>query len=388
MRYSLLLVPALATAPPPAVSLIPSIQLEGGLTSFIRSHTGPEVDLALDLSQIDLRTFNTLKDQVIPRVRANAPGISNADLIRECVRFLTSALDTNCSQSKATIWCIIAARGENNLKLNVSLSDEAFTKVAVPLARQLDKKRPAESQLVPAAEVRAAPSPVVVPQPDWRGYIWEFTAYFVRGDRATVPSSEIFSDLFYYHRINPRNLVLGTPPGENSIPGKICDFIESMPAQTRLKVLDILLESSTRQSLHDRVNSIKNPDEKLYANYIVSALYIPEEVVRLLIKYTEKSQEPEIKSLSSASQIVDHFNRIDPSYSGITPERILEWYSLLTTTSNLSLEKLTTPKLPRDPPSLPRLNFRLDAWRHRIVHPRKLRLNSTGIETLWELPSK
>ena len=353
-----------------------AVDAAGGLSKFTQITTGPTIDMVFALTRLDYVVYQKLVNSIVPRARGNAVDPIR-DYARSCVRMVMKELDPTISVLKATIWCLVASKNGADPKLNLVLSDETFAEIAAPLVSRLAHQTPPAPQ-----------SPPEIPNTfsNWRDAIWNFDPEFFKLNRKKIANSELVSAAFWANRISSRNAVSLTPPVPGTIAAGIRDFIESIPRARRLAILDVIIDTKLKRNLYDRVSEITtSPEEQSYANYILSSLFIPELIVRFFSSFIgDHLGSQNLATPHSAFDIVDLFVRTDPHFKYITPERLLEWFRLLTTSKTIGFIKIVddeeTLQLPNH---IPRLSFWLDIWKTSIVIPRRDRLASTGTESLY-----
>jgi hypothetical protein len=165
-----------------------------------------------------------------------------------------------------------------------------------------------------------------------------------------------------------RELPLGDLSRENNDA-----WVESIPVEDRLEVIDAILERRDRKTIHQESLADRRTDEmKAYAQYIESSLYVDFGVLDLMRLYATGRDVP-IQSAAGMAEIV----RIHTG-SLHSPQRILEWYNLFLSRDNkMFCDRQKRGKLS----SSDKLWFNVWQWKSQILEVRKKRLLDTGYET-------
>jgi hypothetical protein len=176
------------------------------------------------------------------------------------------------------------------------------------------------------------------------------------------------------HHADKPEMKYGTPTQGQM---DIAKFVETIPIETRLNLMQGFRGTYFRHSIPKLLNSV-------YERYIVSSLFIDVRLLRLLAAFAVHRLEPDQQHIQSATDIIAYFTRTYPNenFEYLTPDYVLEWYSVLgryyRTFACLSGEM----ELLRNPDSTRPLLVQLpvQTWKEFILIPRMERLVRTGYE--------
>ena len=336
-------------------------------TAFI-SITDDQIEPVLSPTKLDFNAFAHLTTSILPRAQSS-PDTLIRDIVRNCVQMIKTEIDPSFSVLIATIWCLAASRHKSgDIKLNLVLTDEAFSNLTASITRQLDFENTIER---------------------WKKSeenILDLGSAFHEAKRDRISNMLVIPKEFWYKRKFARELLHGSKPAPNSVVGNIYESIESIPPAKRLAILQVFSDLRYRKFLYSRIMGfVQSFEEKLYANYIITSIYIPESMVDFLQGFARRSVDTKYKNIGSASDIVEYFVKQNPEYKYLTPDLVLEWYKILTIGDPISFDKLSDFTFPGNSSHIPKLNFAPDLWKQVIIAPRADRLYTTGVETFWNL---
>ena len=373
-------------------SIISEIESLGGLKDYKKI-----ISDVLDMLEIDSDVFEKIQSEIIPRI--DQSGKSRVQIMAECVKSIRTTIDSEMDTTKALIWCSVCIRSDVKNLISVSLNDVGFSDVAAPILKNLYKnKRSSDSpeSLPNEAKKRLRhfddrPMTITNSTKIVNGlHLVDFQARFVfngkRTEIRTTVEIERTSRRIYANG-NPYKLPLGQIPNPESPAGRMVDFIDTIPAERRVAILDAFLRKLKRTLMHQVVPTLNNSAEQIYAEYILSSLYMPMDVIRILAKVQSREEIPGLESPPTASGIAEYFYSQSPDYRYITPEHILEWYHVMSSRSALKIFRGGDESNITFPTSYPTINLCINAWKEAIIAPRKIRLEKTGVEVMWELPN-
>ena len=163
---------------------------------------------------------------------------------------------------------------------------------------------------------------------------------------------------------------------------KIYNYFESIPVEKRLKIFQLFENSITRAAMAILMS------RDIYHRYLVSSMFIDVRILRLLIRFATRKLQKGEKHLKSASDIIDHIQKIYPneSFEYLTPDYVLLWYESLGGGNSIfngvipdgGLAEFSTTPTDGDIPNYVLLP--LCRWRQYILNPRRERLILTGYE--------
>ena len=159
-------------------------------------------------------------------------------------------------------------------------------------------------------------------------------------------------------------------------------LISSIPRDRRSVILSSIASFSRGRNLHLYANSFMDQNEVIYARYTLSFWYIPEFVLGSLFKILHGAElDNGIAYPVSASELVKYFAEKDPSLLYLTPDHILEWYRILSTSHSYSLKYARS----ETPAAISMLQWVMSVFKSFVVNRRIRTLETTGLEQLVEI---
>lgn len=175
------------------------------------------------------------------------------------------------------------------------------------------------------------------------------------------------------------------------------EFVETIPVEVRLAVLDRLLRACTRKSIQRVTESFVDAPTRNYAKYLESLIYLELGVVRLIYRFALDMLEPDEEHIRTLQDMVKHLqtkfrNEYNYSLDHITPEVVADYYHSLIPPQGYDWG--TSPKSPSTLKSrfnAPRgscqnltdtdiVQIEIWFWHQNILERHKRRLKLTGYE--------
>ena len=380
-----------------ASNIVEQIESAGGLRQFKNSLAN-----ILNTFEIDPENYRQIQTQILPQI--DTRGKNQTQIMAECVRIIRATIDPNFEVLKALIWCNVCSKSDSNTLISVSLNNAGFATVAGPILKNHLRRKRTESTPEPtssgdASAVRKRPRRQ---SPDTLSGLTNATKIVNQLHFLDLNSNLMFSGNVkkinmsvevsrrfkrVYSNGDPFKLQFGSPPRPDSPAGRMIDFIDTIPAERRLEILNQINSGTRRLEFHKYVDSLQDPNEKLYGEYTLSSLYAPLELIRVLAQISGREVIPGLPSPPTATAIAEFFYQQNPDYQYLTPEHILELYYTMITNSRFILFRIEDDENSSSLPlAYPSTYLCVSAWKESILGLRRIRLEKTAVETFWELP--